>query len=255
MRDRRALIARDIGDAGLQQRLGDRENAFAAEDFAGLKPQVLDLALEGPFRHRLAPDQEFICMSIFSASSGVNDGALASGKGESELTNCSDRHKFHLIQLRRYALLRQFHFASLWINSRHEKWRAICEAAGMGPIGWNIGRSCMSEVTRRQTLALGAGAFLTDLLFARRRRPAAGQGYAHHRLQRQSAIVRSDQRPLRGQSEHPGDLSLRFRPVHRPDAGPLVRARRSSPPGAGTTTRPSSGWTSARTSNGTTVRR
>ena len=54
VRDRRALIARDIGDAGLQQRLGDRENAFAAEGFAGLKPQVPDFALEGPFRHRLA---------------------------------------------------------------------------------------------------------------------------------------------------------------------------------------------------------
>ena len=31
VRDRRALIAADIGDAGLQQRLGDRENALAAE--------------------------------------------------------------------------------------------------------------------------------------------------------------------------------------------------------------------------------
>ena len=55
MRDRRALIAGDIRDAGLQQRLGDRENALAAKDVAGLKSQVLNFALEGPFRHRLAP--------------------------------------------------------------------------------------------------------------------------------------------------------------------------------------------------------
>ena len=35
MRDRRALIAGDVRNAGLQQGLGDRENAFAAKDFAG----------------------------------------------------------------------------------------------------------------------------------------------------------------------------------------------------------------------------
>ncbi len=46
MRDRRALIAADIGDAGLQQRLGDRENAFAAEDFAVAEFEILDLASE-----------------------------------------------------------------------------------------------------------------------------------------------------------------------------------------------------------------
>ena len=55
MRDRRALISGDVRNAGLQQGFGDRENAFAAKDFAGLKPQVLNFALEGPFRHRLAP--------------------------------------------------------------------------------------------------------------------------------------------------------------------------------------------------------
>ena len=32
VRDRRALIAADIADAGLQQRLGDGEDAFAMED-------------------------------------------------------------------------------------------------------------------------------------------------------------------------------------------------------------------------------
>ena len=55
MRDRRALIAGDVRDAGLKQGLGDRENAFAAKNVAGAQPQVLNFALEGPFRHRLAP--------------------------------------------------------------------------------------------------------------------------------------------------------------------------------------------------------
>ncbi len=55
MRDRRALIACDVGNAGLKQGFGDRENAFAAKDIASAQPQVLNFALEGPFRHRLAP--------------------------------------------------------------------------------------------------------------------------------------------------------------------------------------------------------
>jgi hypothetical protein len=46
MRDRRALVAADIGDAGLQQRLGDCKNALAAKDFAGAKFQILNLAFE-----------------------------------------------------------------------------------------------------------------------------------------------------------------------------------------------------------------
>ena len=44
MRDRRALVAADIGDAGLQQRLGDGENALAAEFLAVAELQVLHLA-------------------------------------------------------------------------------------------------------------------------------------------------------------------------------------------------------------------
>ena len=40
----RALIAADIGDAGLEQRLGDRQNAFAAEDLAFAQLEVLDLS-------------------------------------------------------------------------------------------------------------------------------------------------------------------------------------------------------------------
>ena len=42
MRDGRALIAADVGDPGLQQRLGDGENALAAEFRALAEPQRLD---------------------------------------------------------------------------------------------------------------------------------------------------------------------------------------------------------------------
>ena len=42
MRDRRALIAGDIADAALEQRLGDGEDAFAAELLARADPQLLD---------------------------------------------------------------------------------------------------------------------------------------------------------------------------------------------------------------------
>jgi hypothetical protein len=42
MRDRRALVAADIAHAGLQQRLSDGEDAFAAKAFTGAKPQRFD---------------------------------------------------------------------------------------------------------------------------------------------------------------------------------------------------------------------
>ncbi len=42
VRDRRTLIAADIGYAGLQQRLGNRQNALAAEDIAVPELQVFD---------------------------------------------------------------------------------------------------------------------------------------------------------------------------------------------------------------------
>jgi len=48
MRDRRALIAADIGDAGLQQRLGDGEDAFAAEGVAVAEPEILDFTSKRP---------------------------------------------------------------------------------------------------------------------------------------------------------------------------------------------------------------
>ena len=44
VRDRRALIAADIGNAGLQQRLGDREYSLAAEFLALAQLEVLHLA-------------------------------------------------------------------------------------------------------------------------------------------------------------------------------------------------------------------
>ncbi len=53
MRDGRALVAADIGHAGLQQRLGDREDALAAEDLALAELQILDLARERSFGHAM----------------------------------------------------------------------------------------------------------------------------------------------------------------------------------------------------------
>ena len=52
VRDRRTLIARDVGHAGLQQCLGDSENSFAAEFLACAEPKLGNLALERPFRHK-----------------------------------------------------------------------------------------------------------------------------------------------------------------------------------------------------------
>ena len=46
MRDGRALIAADVSDAGLQQRFGDRENAFAVEHVAGTEAEALHLSRE-----------------------------------------------------------------------------------------------------------------------------------------------------------------------------------------------------------------
>ena len=51
MRDRRALIAADIGHAGLQQRLGDGENSLAAEFLAFAEFEILHFACERAFRH------------------------------------------------------------------------------------------------------------------------------------------------------------------------------------------------------------
>ena len=53
MRHRRALIAADIGDAGLQQRLGHGEDAFAAEGLAVAERERLHFLLERAF-HRQA---------------------------------------------------------------------------------------------------------------------------------------------------------------------------------------------------------
>src|SRR5260221_5234165 len=49
MRHRRALVAADIADARLQQRLGYRQDALAAEDLAVAELQRLYLLLERPF--------------------------------------------------------------------------------------------------------------------------------------------------------------------------------------------------------------
>ena len=59
VRDRRALVAADIGDARLQQRLGDRQNAFAAENLPFAEPQILDFAGKGTFSHGGASEEYF----------------------------------------------------------------------------------------------------------------------------------------------------------------------------------------------------
>ncbi len=51
VRDGRALIAGDVGNAGLQQRLGDGENAFAAKFLAFAEVKFLDFFFEEPLRH------------------------------------------------------------------------------------------------------------------------------------------------------------------------------------------------------------
>src|SRR5207249_9385979 len=48
---RRALVAADVGDARLQQRLGHGQDAFAIEGLAGAQPQALDLLVERDFSH------------------------------------------------------------------------------------------------------------------------------------------------------------------------------------------------------------
>ena len=54
MRHRRALVAADIAHAGLQQRLGDREDAFAAEDVAVAQLERLHFLLERAFHGQLS---------------------------------------------------------------------------------------------------------------------------------------------------------------------------------------------------------
>ena len=56
MRDRCALIAADVRHARLQQRLGDGQNAFAAESLAVAQPERLHLFFERAF-HRQALDR------------------------------------------------------------------------------------------------------------------------------------------------------------------------------------------------------
>ena len=51
MRNRRALIAADVSDAGLQQRLRDRENAFATKLLACAEAQRLHFLRERALGH------------------------------------------------------------------------------------------------------------------------------------------------------------------------------------------------------------
>ena len=54
VRNRRALIAADIAHAGLQQRLGDRQDALAVEGIAFAQPQRFHFLLERAF-HGVLP--------------------------------------------------------------------------------------------------------------------------------------------------------------------------------------------------------
>src|SRR5439155_2153067 len=51
VRDRRARVAADVAHAGLEQRLGDRENPLAAQDLALAVPELLDVLRERPLTH------------------------------------------------------------------------------------------------------------------------------------------------------------------------------------------------------------
>ncbi|MPN35731.1 hypothetical protein SDC9_183230 [bioreactor metagenome] len=52
MRDRCALVARDVVHAGLQQRLGHCQDAFTVEYLAGTQTELLDLFDKRAFCHR-----------------------------------------------------------------------------------------------------------------------------------------------------------------------------------------------------------
>ena len=64
MRDRRTLIAADIGDARLQDRLGDREDALTPEDLALAQPQRADFVGEGAFRIGPLGDGKLACRLV-----------------------------------------------------------------------------------------------------------------------------------------------------------------------------------------------
>src|SRR4030095_11007684 len=54
VRDRRARISADVADAGLEQRLGDGEDAFAVKDLAFAVPAPFDVLRERPLTHAAA---------------------------------------------------------------------------------------------------------------------------------------------------------------------------------------------------------
>ena len=102
-------------------------------------------------------------MSIFSSSYPVNDGGVLTER-RARANELRNRYKFFFIQLRSIALLREFHFASaIQINTRLKLARKT-DAAERVADGSDALESRMMEVTRPQTLAIGAGGFLTELL-------------------------------------------------------------------------------------------
>ena len=91
------------------------------------------------------------------------------------------------------------------------------------------GRPGMLTLSRRQTLALGAGGVLSAILAGRRPAVAAGETLTIA-YQRQPAVLRPDGRSLGGQPDHPGDLPVGLRPLYRPE-------RRTSPSSPGLLTK------------------
>ena len=66
---RRALVAADVGDARLQQRLGHGQDALAVEGLAGAEPQALDLLVERNFSHGRSPVIPGACAVIACTAS------------------------------------------------------------------------------------------------------------------------------------------------------------------------------------------
>ncbi len=84
-----------------------------------------------------------------------------------------------------------------------------------------------SALSRRSVLQLAGAAALplsSGMLWLGPAQ-AAARGNADHRLQCQSAVVRSDRRVVGGQSDHPVDLSGDLRSLYRSGARSVVQAR------------------------------
>ena len=80
------LPAADIADAGLQQGLGDREDAFAAEFVAGAKFEIADFFGKGPFSHGGLRDR-LHHLSNYPARRFVPSGKAPTGHATPDILN------------------------------------------------------------------------------------------------------------------------------------------------------------------------